>query len=255
MPITSLLLAELPGSVEALDLAHVQADITRRQVAALAVWRAEQYLRAWKTYAVEYDVVLQLGNKTPSSDPTTRKNQKSSMMRGTCQDIEKVANHFGYPIPGLVDRLIFLYDYDLDEALGRSPQDQGPQGGELGQQITAAPTSSSVAVTADGSVPSVVAASSSSSNGLQGTVAGNESYWFKRLDARMASIAQSSRETAQAVTMTTMASALTALAETSSRMESLMIMLIEESRGRSSGSIEDGDGGSQVLSSEGEDSD
>ncbi|KAF4752763.1 hypothetical protein FOZ62_018318, partial [Perkinsus olseni] len=205
------------------------------------------------TYAVEYDRVLQLGNKIPSSDPTTRKNQKSSMMRGTCQDIEKVANHFGYPIPGFVDRLIFLYDYDLDEALGRSPQDQGPQGEELGQRIPVAPTSSSVAVTADGSVPSVVAASSSSSNGLQGTVAGNESYWFKRLDARMASIAQSSRETAQAVT--TMASALTALAETSSRMESLMIMLIEESRGRSSGSVEDGDGGSQVLSSEGEDSD
>ncbi|KAF4681199.1 hypothetical protein FOZ60_012463 [Perkinsus olseni] len=109
MPITSLLLAELPGSVEALDLAHVQADITRRQVAALAVWRAEQYLRAWKTYVVEYDRVLQLGNKTPSSDPTTREESE---------------------------------EY------------------------------------ADGSVPSVVAASSSSSNGLQGTVAGNESYWF-----------------------------------------------------------------------------
>ncbi|KAF4686008.1 hypothetical protein FOZ60_005761 [Perkinsus olseni] len=138
MPITSLLLAELPGSVEALDLAHVQADITRRQVAALAVWRAEQYLRAWKTYAVEYDRVLQLGNKIPSSDPTTRKNQKSSMMRGTCQDIEKVANHFGYPIPGFVDRLIFLTITTWTRLLGARHKTKA----------------------------------------RRGTVAGNESYWF-----------------------------------------------------------------------------
>ncbi|KAF4658446.1 hypothetical protein FOZ61_005602 [Perkinsus olseni] len=277
----------------------------------------------------------------------------------TATDIERVANHFGYPIPELVDRLIFLYDYDLDEAFGRSPPDQGLQLVRVG---SAHSCDSNVVHccddcqvgSANGSAPSVVVASSSSSNGLQETVAGNESYWFKRLDAllhragwpsgeecysflpgipeipgkkecsifpgrlveilpgylrasfqwfdlrkhrvradmrtegarkKLGSLFQwgrmhsffpaifpgipgNSREweewsilptfgppwrrkTARAVT--TVASALTALAETSSRMGSLVIML--EGRGRSSGSIEDGDGGSQVLSSEGEDSD
>ncbi|KAF4730680.1 hypothetical protein FOZ63_023982, partial [Perkinsus olseni] len=66
------------------------ADIAWRHVAALAVWRAEQYLRAWKSYAIKYDIVLELGNKLSSSNPITRKNQKSSMMRATCQDIKKV---------------------------------------------------------------------------------------------------------------------------------------------------------------------
>ncbi|KAF4743691.1 hypothetical protein FOZ63_023374, partial [Perkinsus olseni] len=77
--------------------------------------------RVWKSCAIKYDIVMELGNKLPSSNPITKKNPKSSMMRVTCQDIKKVANHFGYPIPELVDRLTFLYDYDLDEALGRRP--------------------------------------------------------------------------------------------------------------------------------------
>ncbi|KAF4681767.1 hypothetical protein FOZ60_011588 [Perkinsus olseni] len=95
--------------------------------------------RVWKSCAIKYDIVMELGNKLPSSNPITKKNPKSSMMRVTCQDIKKVANHFGYPIPELVDRLTFLYDYDLDEALGRSPRDQGPQGGELSEQTARPP--------------------------------------------------------------------------------------------------------------------
>ncbi|KAF4655693.1 hypothetical protein FOZ61_007436 [Perkinsus olseni] len=86
MPLSSLLKESLPDSVDKIQLSHITGFVTKRHVAALAVWKRENFHRVWMKYAVTYDSILQLENKAPSADPATRKTQKNNMIRAVCQD-------------------------------------------------------------------------------------------------------------------------------------------------------------------------
>ncbi|EER12045.1 hypothetical protein Pmar_PMAR019151 [Perkinsus marinus ATCC 50983] len=240
MPITNLLTANLPSLGEDLQLTHVNQDIQRRHVAALAAWKAESYKTHWSEFATKYDAILHLGHKAPAADVNERKRQKSSMMRAMCQDVRKVAERFNYEKGALVDRLIHLFGYDLDEDLGRLPH-QSTTSTVLPPLPTLSPPSSS---------------SSAATSSLLSAVSSSQSYWFKRLDERLVCLAQDSRKLGRELlaAQTRTADASTLLAGSAMRIEALLVRTSEDSR-RGTSVHGDGDGGSQVESSDGARSD
>ncbi|EER15737.1 hypothetical protein Pmar_PMAR022872 [Perkinsus marinus ATCC 50983] len=229
MPISNLLTASLPSLVGDLQLTHVQQEIQRRHVAALAAWKEEDYTTHWKQFASKYDTILQLGRKTPAADVNERRRQKSSMMRTTCQDVRKVAERFNYDMGALVGRLILLFGYDLDEDLGRFPNQ--PATSTVLQTLPALsePSSSSSAAT-----PSLASAASSS-----------QAKWFERLDKRLAAIDRSSKELLElrkdlVAAQTRTADALTLLAGSVMRIEDMLVRISEGIRAGKKVCVDDG---------------
>ncbi|KAF4738339.1 hypothetical protein FOZ62_014123 [Perkinsus olseni] len=241
MPISSLLNKSLPGRVEDLQLSDVNQFVTRRHIAVVAAWKREAYSTEWIKHAEKYDAILLMEGRPAAVEPKARRQQKSNMMRAVCRDFGRAADRHGYETDGFVDRLIYLFDFDICEALGEvvDPVSQAPAMPTLSCTTPKKPNPSY----SGDAVTRPTRASGQSSEEVP-TVAPSESYWNKRHDERLVGITSILLDISKT------------LSDGFDKLESAFITMVEQSRTASGITVDDVnlDGGAQVESQAGSES-
>ncbi|KAF4649190.1 hypothetical protein FOL47_002347, partial [Perkinsus chesapeaki] len=126
--------------------------------------------------------------------------------QAVCGDVQKVCKHFCYTKEGLVKRVLYLFDYDLSEALQEVPQESTQK-----RPCTSGTTTPS-------SPPKPSCISREMPGIVTPTVAQTESYWYKRLDERLSGIHGCVKDLSDN------------LVEAMARVENILVTIAEQSR-------------------------
>ncbi|KAF4679791.1 hypothetical protein FOZ60_014496 [Perkinsus olseni] len=148
------------------------------------------------------------------------------MMRAVCRDFGRVADRHGYQTDAFVDRLIYLFNFDICEALG-----------EVVDPVSQAPAMPTLSCTTPKKP-------NPSYSGDAVVVAPSESYWNKRHDERLVGITSILLDISKT------------LSDGFDKLESAFITMVEQSRTASGITVNDVnlDGGAQVKSQAGSES-